>query len=263
MNPFPVIARAVAAVFVLIFVLVAWPFFTVGPGEVGVTFNNLNGQTKSHTQGLHFRVPFMFRVYKFDVKTRRVDLMADSATKDLQHVSVHVVLNFHLEQDKVNQLFENVGRDYQEKVIEPAVNESVKAAVSQFPVEDIIVKRGDLKHMIEAQLKERLGLYHILVESVNLVDIRFTDEFNRVVEQKQVEEQKIKTAEYQKRQAEQYKLKTILEAQAEAEKQRLMRENVTDNIVALEWIKKWNGQLPSTVMGEKGGAMLMMPQEKK
>lgn len=263
MNPFQAVARAVTAVVILIVVLVAWPFFTVGPGEVGVTFNNLNGQTKSHSQGLHFRMPFLFRVYKFDVKTRRVDLVADSATKDLQHVSVHVVLNFHLEQDKVNQLFETVGADYREKVIDPAVNESVKAAVSQFPVEDIIVKRGDLKHMIEEQLKTRLNQYHILVESVNLVDIRFTDEFNRVVEQKQVEEQKIKTAEYQKKQAEQYKQKTILEAEAEAEKQRLMRHNVTADIVSLEWIKKWNGQLPTTVMGDKGGAMIMMPQEKK
>jgi regulator of protease activity HflC (stomatin/prohibitin superfamily) len=163
--------------------------------------------------------------------------------------------------EKVNELFVKVGVGYTEKVIEPAVNEAVKAAAAHFPVEQIIVNREQLKEGIVTSLSKVLANYHIHLESVNLVDIDFSEQFNHVVEQKQVEEQKIKTAEYQRMQAEEYKKKSILEAEAEAEKQRLLKQSVTADIVALEWIKKWNGQLPQTVLGEK--SMMMLPGKDK
>jgi regulator of protease activity HflC (stomatin/prohibitin superfamily) len=243
---------------VLALMILRGTWFTVGVGQVGVTFNKITGSTKSYNQGLHFKLPIIVSMTKFDVKTQRIDITADSASKDLQDVKVHVVLNHHLLYDKVNELFVKVGQDYMEKVIEPAVNESVKATTAQFPIEDIIVKRQVLKESIEKSLSERLGKYNIVLESLNLVNIIFSPEFSKVVEQKQIEEQKIKTAEYQKMQAEQYKQKTILEAQAEAAKQELLRKTVTKDIVSLEWIKKWNGELPKTMLGDKSIPMIQI-----
>jgi regulator of protease activity HflC (stomatin/prohibitin superfamily) len=236
--------------------LILFPVFTVGAGEVGVTFNRFSGETQSYSQGTHFRVPLVHAVYKFDVKTQRVDMEAESASKDLQIVHVTAMLNYHLTYSKVNELFVKVGRDYIEKIIHPATNEVIKAAVAKFPVEQIIVNRETLKELIQKELAEKLLVYNIELESVNLVNINFDPEFNKVVEQKQIEEQKIKLAEYQKRQAIEYKEKTILEAQAEAEKQRLMKSNVNEQIIALEWIKKWSGNLPETMMGDKGILMI-------
>jgi len=241
-------------IFGLIIFFGSW--FSVGVGEVGVTFNQMSGVTRSHAQGFHMKLPLIQSVTKFDVKTQRVDIEADSASKDLQEIKVHVVLNHHLLHDKVNELFVNVGKDYLQKVIEPAVNESVKAATAQFAIESVIVKRQELKELIEKSLSERLTKYNIVLESLNLVNISFSAEFSKIVEQKQIEEQKIKTAEYQKMQAEQYKQKTILEAQAEATKQELIRKTVTADIVSLEWIKKWNGQLPTMMLGDKGLIMV-------
>lgn len=246
---------------IIVLSLIRGTFFIVDAGQVGVTFNKMTGSTQSSSQGFHLKLPIIVAVYKFDVKTQRVDIKAEAASKDLQSVMVHVVLNHHLLYDKVNELFVKVGIDYTEKVVEPAVNESVKAATAQFPVESIIVKRQELKNSIEQALAERLVKYNIIVESLNLVNIIFNKEFNEIVEKKQIEEQKIKTAEYQKLQAEQYKQKTILEAQAEATKQELLRKTVTPDIVALEWIKKWNGQLPQTMLGDK--AMFMVTPKGK
>lgn len=240
----------------LIGIFILFPVFTVSAGEVGVTFNRFSGETKSYPQGTHFRVPLAQSVYKFDVKTQRVDIDAESASKDLQVVHVTAMLNYHLIYEKVNELFVKVGADYTEKIIHPATNEVIKATVAKFPVEEIIVNRDKLKTQIEADLRDKLLKYYIDLESVNLVNINFDPEFNKVVEQKQIEEQKIKTAEYQKRQAEEYKQKTILEAQAEAEKQRLMKANVTASIISLEWIKKWNGILPQTILGDKSMMMV-------
>ena len=246
---------------ILAFVVGCGSFFSVGAGVVGVTFNSITGDTAAYSQGMYFKIPIVTSVIKFDVKTQREDIQADSASKDLQKVKVHVAINYHLDYKKVNELYVKVGRDFNEKVIHPAVNESVKASVAQFPVEEIIVKREDVKILIEKSLKDRLAIYNIILESVNLVNISFDEEFNKVVEQKQIEEQKIKTAEYIKKQAEQKKQATILEAEGEARKQELLRATISKDTVMMKWIDKWDGKLPTYMMGNK--TMMMVPGDNK
>lgn len=231
-------------------------YFTVGAGIVGVTFNSFTGSTASYSQGAYLKIPWIVSVIKFDVKTQRENIKADSASKDLQKVLVSVVVNYHLDYSKVNDLYVKVGQDYVDKVIHPAVNESVKASVAQFPVEEIIVKREDVKALIEGALKDRLKVYNIILESVNLVNINFDKEFNKVVEQKQMEEQKIKTAEYKKRQAEQNKQATILEAEGEARKQELLRATISKDTVMMKWIEKWSGTLPTIMTGNSSTLMM-------
>jgi regulator of protease activity HflC (stomatin/prohibitin superfamily) len=258
------IAKKVVAGLV-IFILFMGSWFIVNPGVVAVTFSRLSGSTATCNQGMHLKMPIFTGVQKFDVRTMRVDIPSESASKDLQKVDVDVVLNYHLISDKVNELYVKVGSDYADKIINPAVLEAVKAATAQFPVEEIIVKREDLRKIIEQSLNTRLASYNIFLESVNLTDIKFDPEFNKVVESKQIEEQKIKTAQYQRMQAEEKKKQTILEAEANAESQRLMRQNVTKDIIALKWIEKWNGTLPTTVIGDKSVPMIQIhgnPEEK-
>lgn len=232
------------------------PMFVVGPGQVGVTFNNVSGTTKSFGQGMHFRMPFIQTVNKFDVKTQRDDITAEGASKDLQVVKVEVILNHHLDYTKVNELYVKVGRDYKTLVIVPAVNEVVKAAVAQFPVEQIIVERAKVKTMVEEALKNRLLLYNVIVENVNLMDIDFSPEFNKVVEEKQIEEQKIKTAQYQKMQAQENKQRRILDAEGEAKAQQLLRESVNEKTIAYKWIDKWDGRLPTYMLNDKTGIFI-------
>ncbi|MGL4368907.1 MAG: SPFH domain-containing protein, partial [Spirochaetota bacterium] len=115
-------AAAVIGIFFLIILFGSW--FFVGAGIVGVTFNTMTGETHSYSQGFYFKIPLVTDVTKFDVKTQRQDIRADSASMDLQKVAVHVVVNYHLDYAKVNELYVKVGVDYEDKVIAPAVNES-------------------------------------------------------------------------------------------------------------------------------------------
>ncbi len=247
-----------AVIGILFLIVTCGSYFSVGAGVVGVTFNTITGTTAAHSQGMHLKLPLITNVIKFDVKTQREDIKADSSSKDLQKVDVHVALNYHLDYTKVNDLYVKVGRDYNEKVIHPAVNESVKASTAQFPVEQIIVEREKLRGLIEDSLKERLIHYNIILESVNLINISFDPEFNKVVEEKQIEEQKIKTAEYKKKQAEQDKQASILQAEGEARKQELLRASVSREVIELKWIESWDGHLPTYMMSDKT-MMMMMP----
>jgi len=227
------------------------PIVIIGAGERGVVFSRFTGvEEKVMLEGLNFRIPGVENVIKFDVKTQRLERISQGASKDLQEVNLRTVVNYHLDAKKVSKLYREVGVDFEHKVIEPSIQEAVKAGTALFPVEDIIVERPKLKAVITETLGKKLKRYDIILEDVSLTDISFSEEFNRVVEQKQIEEQKIKTAEYKKKQAEQHKQQVILEAEAEAQKQRLIRMQVTKDIVALEWIKKWDGKLPETVLGD-------------
>ncbi|MCK5219017.1 prohibitin family protein [bacterium] len=247
------------AVILVLFVLN--PIVIIGAGERGVVFSRFTGvQEKVMMEGMNFKIPGIESVVKFDVKTQKLERASDGASKDLQEVNLRTVVNYHLESEKVAKLYQEVGVDFERKVIEPSIQEAVKAGTAQFPVENIIVERPKLKAIIAEILRQKLAEYDIILEDVNLTDITFSTEFNRVVEQKQIEEQKIKTAEYKKKQAEQHKATVILAAQAEAEKQRLIRLQVTKDIVSLEWIKKWDGKLPQTVMG--GDAVPMINLKK-
>jgi regulator of protease activity HflC (stomatin/prohibitin superfamily) len=253
-----IIVLCIIVIFGLIVFFGSW--YTVHVGDVAVVFNQMSGKTSSNTCGFHMKVPLVETVYKFDVKTQRLDIKAEGMSKDLQLVVVDVILNYHLTYEKVNELFTKVGIDYSEKIIVPAANEVIKAVIAQFPVENIVVERQKLREAIDKAINTRLATYDIALEATNIVDIDFAKEFNEVIEKKQIEEQKIKTAEYQKMQAKEYKEKTILEAEADARKQELMKTSLTQNIVSLEWIKKWDGKLPVTMLGDK--TVMMITPEK-
>ncbi len=264
-SPLKIISGAIAGVLGVVIILGSW--FIVSPGFVGVTFNKVTGTTATYQRGLHIKLPLITGVEKFDIRTIRADQVSESASKDLQKVVVEIALNYHLEHDKVNELYTRIGTQYIGTVVGPALHEAVKSTTAQFPVESIIVNREALREKIEKSLSARLKEYNIIVESVNLVNINFDEEFNKVVEQKQIEEQKIKTAEYQKEQERQRAEQTIItakaeaernliEARAEASKQVLLRSSTSRQVIELKYLEKWDGKLPTVIAG-KGSNLLL------
>lgn len=235
------------AIFIGILISLGSMLYIINPGEVGVEV--LFGTVKKYSpSGMHLKNPFS-SVHIFDIKTQREEIKAEGASQDLQLVIVESVVNYRLDPDRIPELFSRVGRDYVYKVLNPSINEAIKAAVAKHKVDEVIVKRHEVKDMIVGTLRSKLSNYYIVLEDVNIQDIDFSQEFNKVVEEKQIEEQKIKTAEYRRQQAEQEKLRVILEGQAEAEKQRLLKMSTSKEVVELKWIEKWDGKLPVTMLG--------------
>ncbi len=248
---------------VVLALIVFSSFFVVEVGSVGVRINIITGQTKSFPQGTYAKIPFIHQVVNYDVKTQKQEIDADSASKDLQTVRARIVVNFRPVYEKVNDIHIKIGKDYFVKVIYPAIQEVSKTAISKLPVENIIVERENLRAAIEENLRKKIEEYNIIIENVNIVDIQFTAEFNRVVEEKQIEEQKVKKIQYQRMQAEEEKKRVILLAEAEAQKQKLLRDSSNQTVINLKWIEKWDGHLPKYMLsGSKSNAMFMLPDEK-
>ena len=237
-------------------------FIIVDAGTRGVvkTFGEVTGVLDA---GLHFRTPFVTTVAPVDIKTQRHESTSSAASKDLQIVTTQVVLNYRPIADQVDRLMREIGADYVPKVVEPAIQESVKAATAQFTAEQLVTQRPLVSESIQKTLVERLGPRGIAVEDLSITEFNFSEEFSRAIEAKQVAEQDALRAERELRRVQieaqqqvaqaqaqaEARLKT---AQAEAEALRLQREVISPELLQLRFIEKWDGILPRFNAGDSG-----------
>ncbi len=234
----------------------------VDAGTRGVvkTFGEVTGV---FDEGLHFRAPFVTEVVPVDVKTQRLISESSAASRDLQIVTTQVVLNYRVDPDSVATLVREIGVDYEAKIIDPAIQESVKAATAQFTAENLITQRPLVSDSIRQVLNERLTPRGIIVEEVSITEFNFSEEFSRAIEAKQVAEQDALRAERELRRAQIEAQQQVARAEAEAEARlqiaraeaealRLQREVISPELLQLRFIERWNGILPRFMNGDSG-----------
>jgi regulator of protease activity HflC (stomatin/prohibitin superfamily) len=224
-------------------------------------------------EGLHFRMPFVTSGVLVDVKTRRYESNSSAASRDLQIVTTQVVLNYHPDPATVGALVRDIGIDYEAKVIDPAIQESVKAATAQFTAEELITQRPLVSESIRDVLGARLTPRGIIVEDLSITEFNFSAEFSKAIEAKQVAEQDALRAERELRRVQIEAQQQVAQAnaqaearlkiaQAEAEALRLQREVISPALLQLRFIEKWDGVLPRFNAGEAGMLPLInIPQE--
>jgi regulator of protease activity HflC (stomatin/prohibitin superfamily) len=239
------------------------PFAMVKAGDRGVIFNKFKGvdTTRNLPEGMHFIIPLVESVRPMTVQVQKNTFNTAASSKDLQQVATEVVINFHLDPDNVARLYQEVGEDYISKLIEPSVQESIKAVTAEYNATDLIAKRPQVKKQAQDVVTERLNKYHILVNDFSITDFKFSPEFEKAIEAKQVAEQEAlqknyelqkakKDAEIAITQAEAKKTSTITLAQGDAESQRLLRQTLTPELIELRRIEKWDGKYPQVLGGE-------------
>lgn len=241
------------AIFLFILATALKPFTIVNAGERGVVMKFGKVQDLILDEGLHPIVPVVTSVKTMSVRVQKDELKADAASKDLQYVTINVALNWRVEPQKVNTIYQTIGDEGEivSRIISPAVSEVVKAATAKKNAEEIITKRKDLKEEIDSEIRSRLQPYGVAVDDISLVNIEFSPEFAKAIEAKQIAEQEAKRASFVAQKAEQEAFAEINRAKGQAEAQRLLRENLTPSILQKEAIEKWNGQFPM-VMGGNG-----------
>ena len=235
---------------VVILFLAFSSFTTIGAGERGVVFSKLGGiQDRVLDEGLQFKIPFIEDIITIDVKIHKSETSANGASKDLQQISATIAVNYHIDPAAVNTLYQEIGLSYKSRVIDPAVQEAMKAVTAQFTAEELITRRQEVKDQIKDNLSVRLRSFNIFVDEFNIIDFSFSDSFNQAIENKQTAEQRALQAQ---RDLERIKIEaeqTIAAAEAEAQSQRLQRETITPTLLQLRAIEKWDGHFPQ-VIGE-------------
>jgi prohibitin 2 len=232
------------------------PWVKVGAGERGVVLNFGAVQKNVLGEGLHFRIPIMQQVVLMDVKVQKAVTDAASASSDLQDVTSSVALNYHLVPDKANVVYQTLGVDFKNRIIDPAIQEVMKAVSARYTAEELITKRAAVSEAMRENLAERLREYNIAVDAFSIVSFSFSKVFTEAIEAKQTAEQ---LALKSKRDLERIKIEAeqkVTAAKAEAESLRLQRANISLDLIELrkveanlKAIEKWNGILPQVTGG--------------
>ncbi|MEA5575940.1 prohibitin family protein [Anabaena sp. UHCC 0451] len=235
-------------------------FVIMTPGQAGVISILGKARDGALTEGIHFKPPFVSVIDVYDLTVQKFEVPAESSTKDLQNLTARFAINFRLDPTQVVQVRRKQGtlENIVSKIIAPQTQEAFKIAAAKRTVEEAITKRTELKEDFDTALGERLDKYGIIVLDTSVVDLTFSPEFARAVEEKQIAEQRAQRAVYIAREAEQEAQADINRAKGKAEAQRLLAETLKAQggqlVLQKEAIEAWKtggAQMPNVlVMGE-------------
>jgi len=231
--------------FLLLAALILSGCTVVGPTERAVRYNFGKVDDEILTAGTHLWIPYFAGTKTLGVNVHALELETSSGTKDQQEVSTKVVVNLQLDPNKVIEIVKTYGDEAAvlNQVI-PQIQEAVNANVSKFSAEEILTKREQLKEAIDKVIKERAAKYSIIVHDISIKDLQYSPEYAKAIEQKQIAEQKSKQAEYDAVKANKEADGAINTARGQAESQKLLRANLTPEILQMRAIEKWNGAFP-------------------
>lgn len=238
-------------VFFAFLLLITTSCAIVGPGERGVRISLGSVSTEVKEPGAYLWIPMILGMAKVNVQIQKSEIEASAASSDMQEVKTHVAVNWSLSPEKTVQTYKTIGDedDVLQRIISPAVNEAFKAAIAKHTANDILAKRLILKQEIDALLMARLANYGVTLNDVSIVNLTFSSEFTKAIEQKQIAEQEAEQAKYHALKAIEDAKAAVNQARGQAESQRLVKETITPALLQKLAIEKWNGEFPQ-VMGQ-------------
>lgn len=248
-------------VFLLAFVLFS-SIKTVPTGTVGVKTRFGAVQKTVINEGINLKVPFIEKIVLINCKTQKIDITSESSTRDMQTVNVAIAVNYNVNKSTANSLYQEVGLNYEEVIIKPAMLESIKASMAQYTAEELITKRSEVSEKIKETLISKISDRGFVVTGFNITDIIFSDTYNQAIEQKAVAQQQVETAKANLEKQQIENQQRISVAETDAKVMQLQNSQITENTLKLKelenqeaFIKKWNGTLPSTMLNDKISAI--------
>lgn len=235
----------------LILILAFGTFRTVGAGEVGI-ITRFGEVQRTAESGLVVKLPFIESLTTMDTRTQKEEVASSAVTKDLQDVEASLALNYSIDRETALKIYKELGVRYKDNIITPVLHESFKAGTAQYSAEELITHRSEAKEKVLAVVKERLSAYGVVVSDLNIVNLNFSEAFNKAIEQKAVAQQEVEKAKQELERTKVEAEKKVAAAKADAEAQRLQQSTLTDLMIKKMYIEKWNGQLPTTTTGNAG-----------
>ncbi|MBN2085093.1 MAG: prohibitin family protein [Anaerolineales bacterium] len=246
LGRWPILIGAVA----LAVVIISLSVYTVPAGSVGI-ITRWGAVNRVSMPGIGIRWPLMEEIQLMTVRTQKDQVDATAASKDLQRVTSTIAVNYHLDGSHAVDVFQNVGMEYQDILLAPAIQNIFKATTAQYTAEELITKREEVRLRAEEALVAQLSIYHVIVENFNIVNFDFSPEYNAAIEAKQVAQQQVETAKQKLAQAEVEAETAIVQAQGQADAQAILQKSgaLTPEYLQYLAITKWNGILPLATGG--------------
>ena len=227
----------------IVLVTIISSFQTIKSGEVGLKVRFGKIVNTQLNEGFNLKIPYIEDIVVVNIKVQKIELKTESSSKDLQTIETNIAVNYRIESDKASSLYRTVGNNYESTVLDPAIKESIKSTIAKYTAAEVITERSDVSLKCMEELQAKVQKYGIVIDNFNITNLSFSPEYTKAIEEKQVAEQKLSKA---KLEAE----AKLVEAEATKKANDLMKQSLTDNLIAKEFIAKWDGKLPTTYAGE-------------
>ena len=235
----------------IVFIILCNPFVMVGPGERGIKITLGKVSPTPYTEGLHAIFPFIQKFRTMDVKTQRNTRNTSVYTKDIQQAGITYVINYNVQPESVNRLFQTVGMDYEAKILLPVVEGTIKDIIGKWNAQDLISNReratSDILFKLQAQLKDNC----INVTDFQMTDINYSKVFEQAIENKVTAEQEAQRAKNKTVQVQEEAKQKVIAAEAEARSMAIRAQALSQNrsLVQYEAVQKWDGKMPQYMLG--------------
>lgn len=247
------VATAIAIV-VFVLILILNPFVMISAGERGVVLNWGAVSNDVLGEGIHWRVPIQQQVKMMNVKTVKAETEAIAYSKDTQTVDSKIAINYHLDPNKVNTIYQTIGdnKTIENTLIQPIIKEVFKGIVAKYSAGELLEKREEASAGIKDGLVAKLQEKNVIMENVSIINFDFSDAYEAANEAKQVQQANVLTAQNKLEQVKIEAEQKVATARAEAEAIKIQAEAVTQqggsDYVQLQAIKQWDGKLPTSMI---------------
>jgi len=214
--------------------------------------------------GFYWKIPHVDKIATINVQQSKHQVEVSCYTDGTQTINALIALNYHFDSLRVGLLYEEIGytrtsRDessYQSKVIDPKLEDLMKAATPAYDADNIIGKRDEVRDIVRASLTTYLKDYYIIIDSFSLVNFQFLPEYEAAIESKRTAYQKSEEAKFDLVRISTEAEQRVAQAKGEAEAIRIQVESINqaggEHYVTLQAIKAWEeggSQVPTVVMG--------------
>lgn len=232
------------------FLLITSAIYEVKAGNIGVV-TRFGAVNRVAYPGINFKLPFIEKVVPLSIRTQKDEVPATAMSENLQVVTSLIAVNYHLDGTRAEEVYQNVGANYADIIVAPAIQNTFKAVTAKFTAEELITKRDEVRMLAEEELTKQLEPYFIVVENFNIVNFDFSAEYQSAIEAKQVAQQQVETSKQKLAQAEIDAQTVIAQAEGQADAQKALNDTgaLTPEYLQYLFLTRWNGVLPSVMGG--------------